>query len=349
MAMVPRKQTKREKPDKQTQGESPPKQKPRIDSPDDGKVKKEPVESLTQTLKFEFETGNDDEQFSLLYVSEAEEPRTFLFISNHAFARAIKMNPSITLEGFDDKVVTVNTVIDLTQVPPATAGLYGGVGDAKPSIAGMLAAAYEINQAILQNRVKDSATAVLVHCRSGFERSVSSTLFYLMGYQEYPFEKAARLLFDALKSGRNEERVTNHNPAKGNHHHQTIQSLFDGVETVNQGKKVRGAIEKANSLVAKETTSEKSIAVTTIKSPAPTEELTVLIADLKSVMSTSSSGARRSGRIRTQNMLTVAAEVDREQNYKQQDVDKKNEAEEIVKTTPSSSSSDSVAVRPSGS
>ena len=112
--MVPRKQTKRDKPDKQTQGESPSKQKSRINSPDDGTVKKEYVENLSQTLKFESETGNDDEQFSLLYVSEAEEPRTFLFISNHAFARAIKMNPSVTHERFDDKVVTINTVIDLS-------------------------------------------------------------------------------------------------------------------------------------------------------------------------------------------------------------------------------------------
>ena len=193
--MVPRKQTKRDKPDKQTQGESPPKQKPRAHSLEGDTEKKERTESLTQTLIFRARAGNHNEQFSLLYVPEAEESRTFLFISNHAFAKAIKMKPSVTLEGFDDKVVTINTMIDLTQVSPATAGLYGGAGDAKPSIAGMLAAAYEINQAILQSREEVGATGVLVHCRSGLERSISSTLFYLMGYHEYPLENAAQLLF----------------------------------------------------------------------------------------------------------------------------------------------------------
>ena len=151
-----------------------------------------------------------------------------------------------------------------------------------------------------------------------------------------------------MNLGRPENRVTKHNPAHGNDHHRTVQLLFAVIETMNQVEKLRGAIEKANILVARETTSEKSILVTTIKPPAPTEELTALIADLKPVMSTSSSGLRRSGRIRTKNMLTVADGVGRRRNYKQQDVDKKNEAEEIVKTTASSSSSKSASVRPSG-
>ena len=84
--MVLRKQTKRDKPDKQTQGESPPKQKPRAHSLVGDAEKKERTESFAQTLTFIDGLGNHDEQFSLLYVSEAEEPRTFLFISNHAFA-----------------------------------------------------------------------------------------------------------------------------------------------------------------------------------------------------------------------------------------------------------------------
>ena len=256
------------------------------------------------------------------------------------------MNPSVTLERFGDKVVTINTVIDLTQVSPATAGLYGGAGDAKPSIAGLLAAAYEINQAVLQSREEVGATGVLVHCRSGFERSISSTLFYLMGYHDYSFKDAAQLLFDALKHGRPENRITKYNPAHGNDHHRTVHSLFDGVETLNQGKKVRSAIEKANSLVTRERILENSISVTTMLSPKRTPDLNTLISKLKPVISTSSSGPRRSTRNRRANMLSVAASAGRGQDYKQQEVEKTNEAEEAVKTTTSSSSSESDSVKP---
>ena len=337
---------KREKPDKQTQGDSPPKQKPRAHSLEGDAEKKERTESLAQTLEFDYRVGNDNKQFSLLYVPEVENTRTFLFISNHAFARSVKKDSSVTLKAFDDKAVTINSVIDLTKVSPASAGFYGGAGDAKPSIVGMLAAAYEINQAVLQSRKEVGATGVLVHCESGLERSVSSTLFYLTGYHEYSFEEAAQLLFDALNSGRSEERAKKHNPAHGNNHHQTVQSLFEGVETVNRGEKVRCAIESANSLVTRERILENSISVTTVLSPKRTQDLNTLISKLKPVVSTSSSGLRRSTRSRRTSMLTVAASADRGQDYKKQEVEKTNEAEEAMKTTASSSSSESDSVKP---
>ena len=325
----------------------PARRKQRAHSLNNDPEKKERTESLAQTLTFRAGRGNRDKQFSLLYVSEADEIRTFLLISGKDFAKEVKKDPSVTLEAFDNKAVTINTVIDLTQVSPASAGLYGGAADAKPSIGGMLAAAYEINQAVLQSRVEVGARGILVHCRSGLERSISSTLFYLMGHQDYPFKDAAQLLYDALEAGRGTRKVKKHNPAYGNDHHRTVQSLFEDVEVLSQGKKVRRAIEEANSLVTRKTTSENTVSVTSVQLPERSEALESLISNLKPAASTPSQGPRRSRRIRKQNMLTVAARAGRGQDYKQQEVEKTNEAEKIVKTATSSSSSDSVAVKPS--
>ena len=176
-----------------------------------------------------------------------EDKKINLFISGKRFANAIKKSSQIYLD--DDSIVKIDKVIDVTGLSTMGGGL-------DKNLIGLFSGAHALNDVIEKSSSKaEGSTAVLIHCTIGHERSVSTALLYLMGYQGYSNERASSILNEALELGREEDKEIFFKQSKDSEssHNAKIAETFNHVDQGEMKKRMKDTTELAEFFLLKNT------------------------------------------------------------------------------------------------
>ena len=193
-----------------------------------------------QSVIFKEGKGTGNQLYACLYTPKNEGAKIHLFISGEAFAKEVAQDTTVRL--CNKSVVTIESVLNVTDVP--TAGT-----EKNKSIISLLTSAHILHRIISQAEKENKAdVSVLVHCKEGYERSVSSVLFYLMGYQGYGFEEGVDMLTESLKQGRGvlKKATYTQSPTSKSSHHQSIANIFQTVQSGEMISRMKAAVNLVN-------------------------------------------------------------------------------------------------------
>jgi len=159
-----------------------------------------------------------------------------LFISGTSIFRSLDgvkkiHDGSYAIELSDGNSVNLNKILDVRSLKTQR-------GEMFPDWMPYLVAANVLNDLVEKAQSKSNGSAsVLVHCRHGFERSVSAVLLYLMAYQSHSYSDAAGILDQALANGRGEDAAASYRlnstadeDKKRDTHAAKVISDFSGIE-----------------------------------------------------------------------------------------------------------------------
>ena len=187
-------------------------------------------------LKFEAQQGDiEDQRFAHL---STEDSTLHLFISGKKFSKSVKESSQINLD--NSGAIKIVKVINVTAV--------GTIGsDLDKNLIGIFSGAHTLDNIINAQLKEDKPASVLVHCKEGYERSVSTVLFYLLGYQNYSYKDAAKVLNEALQQGRGLSKQHVYTQAKnqGSPHNKKIAEIFGDIEENNMSQRMTNTFELA--------------------------------------------------------------------------------------------------------
>ena len=210
-------------------------------------------ENFSVTPQIEFEPRSGDHQGAQEFAHlSTEDQKINLFISGKPFADVIKKSPKIDLD--ENSTLNIDRVIDVTGLATMGNGL-------DKNLVGLFSGAHALNDIIEKSSAEGAgSTAVLVHCTKGYERSVSTVLLYLMGYQGYSNEHASEVLNKALELGREEGKRDFFKQSKDSNssHNAKIAETFNHIVQGEMKSRMNNTVELAEFFLSK-SSSEKTL------------------------------------------------------------------------------------------